>query len=84
MKFWLRELNFYYIHHLKTQKIHNFELMSHDMMRIVNNTMEFLILSLFSFTKFNIKYIRNRQSNQSKILKRHIHLIFGMTTHTML
>jgi hypothetical protein len=41
MKNWLRELNFYYIHHLKTQKIHDLDLMSHDMMHIVNNIMEF-------------------------------------------
>ncbi len=69
MKIWLRELNFYYIHHLKTQKIHDLDLMSHDMLHIVNNIMDFLILYLFSITKFDIKYGRNRQSNQSKKFK---------------
>jgi len=54
------------------------------MMHIVNNMMEFLILYLFSIIKFHIKYRRNRQSNQSKVKKHHIHLIFGMTAHTML
>jgi hypothetical protein len=81
MKNWLGELNFYYIHHLKTQKIHNLELMSHDLMHIVNNMMEIFILYLF----FNIKYRRNKQFNQSFFFFKHrIHLIFGMTTHTML
>jgi len=69
MKNWLRELNFYYIHHLKTQKNHDLDLMSHDMMHIVNNIMEFLVLYLFSITKFDIKYGRNRPFNQSKKIK---------------